>query len=119
MPGDPSAICGLWAVDDRVVYAAGTNWPDRPAGMLKTEDGGSSWAHINMRGKADILVDVYFLDREHGWVVGGRGGSQRDQVKPVVLYTGDGGATWENRLESQMGELPTGRMGVENSVPGP
>src|SRR5262245_18932185 len=39
----PSAICGLSVVSDQVVYVSGTNFPNRPPGLIKTTDGGGTW----------------------------------------------------------------------------
>jgi photosystem II stability/assembly factor-like uncharacterized protein len=37
LPNAPSAICGLSVVSESVVYASGTNYPNRPAGIIKTK----------------------------------------------------------------------------------
>jgi photosystem II stability/assembly factor-like uncharacterized protein len=111
LPSSPTAICGIHAVDDNVVYASGTNWPDRPSGIVKTIDGGESWSFIDMRAHASLLVDIYFRDANRGWVVGGFGGTKRSQVKPVVLYTEDGGSTWVNQLKGMDAVLPFGEWG--------
>lgn len=111
LPAQPSAICGLCAVDDSTVYASGTNWPDRPAGILKSADGGASWLFIDMSAHASLLVDIFFTSVDRGWVVGGFGGKRRDLVRAVVLYTEDGGATWTNQLAQQSGTLPLGEWG--------
>ena len=42
----PSAICGMHAVNDQVVYASGTNYPSRPPRMMKTTDGGQTWTGV-------------------------------------------------------------------------
>jgi photosystem II stability/assembly factor-like uncharacterized protein len=52
-----------------------------------------------MRPWADILIDTYFTSPDHGWVVGGKTAQPvptRNNVKPVVLFTEDGGETWVN-----------------------
>src|SRR5215213_2406901 len=108
----PPAICGLSVVNEQVVYASGTNEPELPAAMVKTIDGGATWSGWRMADHATLLVDTYFTTAERGWVVGGKVNganpspepgpnaqceSRRD-VKPVVLFTADGGVTWENRV---------------------
>ena len=35
----PSAICGLSVVNEAVIYASGTNYPNRPPRMIKSIDG--------------------------------------------------------------------------------
>ncbi|MGH4001354.1 MAG: WD40/YVTN/BNR-like repeat-containing protein, partial [Pseudonocardiaceae bacterium] len=98
----PSAICGLSVVDQSVVYASGTNFPNRPARMMRTVDGGASWQAWDMSAHATLLVDTYFTDADHGWVVGGKATKNspanptRNAVRAVVLRTEDGGNTWVN-----------------------
>jgi photosystem II stability/assembly factor-like uncharacterized protein len=114
LPNAPSAICGLSVVNESVVYASGTNYPNRPAGIIKTTDGGQTWAPIDMSQHASLLVDIYFADPIRGWVVGGKAdvaNPSRDDVKAVVLYTEDGGNHWVNTAESIAATLPKGEWG--------
>ncbi len=55
--------------------------------MFHTSDGGESWATQDT-GAQDPLYDVFFLDRENGWAVGGKG---------TILQTRDGGRRWRTR----------------------
>lgn len=71
-PLAPSAICGMSVVNDQVVFTSGTNYPNRPARMMKTLDGGESWSAWEMQQWADLLVDCYFTSPTTGWVVGGK-----------------------------------------------
>jgi photosystem II stability/assembly factor-like uncharacterized protein len=121
--GAPQMVCGLSVVDESVVYASGTNYPfgfadNAPPAMLKTLDGGASWSAIDMRAHAALLVDTWFPTPDRGWVVGGRadpgfppGPDGRDNVKPVVLLTEDGGLTWVDRVADLHDELPLGEWG--------
>ena len=112
--GAPSAICGLSVVNERVVYGSGTNFPNRPARMLKTTDSGASWTAWEMSPWADLLVDCFFTSETTGWVVGGKspaGNPTRENVKPVVLFTSDGGQTWENRVAGIQDQFPPGEWG--------
>ncbi|QOZ23454.1 YCF48-related protein [Bradyrhizobium sp. CCBAU 51753] len=107
----PAGICGMFAVNEKIVYGAGTNDPDLPGpGLVKTTDGGLTWTHTDLSQHADNLIDVYFFDENTGWIVGGKKQSscpaikpgyethpQYSQLKPVVLKTTDGGATWVNK----------------------
>lgn len=110
----PNAICGLSVVSESVAYASGTNFPDRPAGVIKTVDGGQTWTAIDMSPYANLLVDIHFTDPLRGWVVGGKAevaNPRRDDVKAVVLYTTDGGKTWINTAQSLWETLPKGEWG--------
>ena len=40
--GAPEKVCGLWAVNQSVVYGSGTNDPSDGAAMIKTVDGGQT-----------------------------------------------------------------------------
>ncbi|GAA5149311.1 hypothetical protein GCM10023321_12970 [Pseudonocardia eucalypti] len=113
-PLAPSAVCGLSVVDGEVVYASGTNYPDRPARMMRTVDGGATWQAWDMSQHASLLVDTLFTDADHGWVVGGRAtvpNPTRDDVRAVVLRTEDGGRTWTDQLAPLHAELPLGEWG--------
>lgn len=108
----PSAICGMHAPTDQVIYASGTNYPNRPSGMMKTTDGGQTWTAWSMKTWADLLIDCYFTTPLRGWVVGGKAdvpNPNRFNVKPVVLLTEDGGQTWVNRAANV--QFPAGEWG--------
>ena len=110
----PSAICGLSVVNESVVYASGTNYPNRPTGMIKTLDGGQTWTGWSMDAHATLLVDTFFTSPERGWVVGGKAtvaNPGRKDVKPVVLFTEDGGKNWVNRVADIQDEFPLGEWG--------
>ena len=82
----PKRFCGLFAVNEQVVYGAGTSLPlDGPPRMLKTTNGGKSWTTWDMGHYAATLIDVYFTSPDRGWVVGGRAA-----VPPVLPLVGSG-----------------------------
>jgi photosystem II stability/assembly factor-like uncharacterized protein len=110
----PPAICGLSVVNERVICASGTNMPDKPAGVIKSVDGGDTWTATDMSAHASLLVDIFFRDEQHGWVVGGKADvpdPRREDVIPVVLATDDGGETWHNRLDGIEPALTKGEWG--------
>ena len=77
-------------------------------------DGGATWTAWEMAPWASILIDTYFIDANHGWVVGGKTDeptATRNNVNAVVLYTEDGGKTWVNRAASLSTQLPKGEWG--------
>ena len=86
--------------------------------MMKTVDGGATWSAWDMTAHASLLVDVYFTTAQTGWVVGGKadptidpGPDGRDNIKPVVLFTEDGGSTWVNRVADLQDDFPAGEWG--------
>lgn len=106
----PLAICGLYAVNESVVYASGSNYPYTryPAKVMKTTDGGQTWHSMEMGALASNLIDIYFFDENRGFVVGGysdkvdsdesKNVPDYSDVTPVVLYTEDGGRRWRPNL---------------------
>jgi photosystem II stability/assembly factor-like uncharacterized protein len=112
LPRRPGRVCGICAASKDVVYASGTQNPDEDnTGVMRTTDGGRSWSELPIGDRANLLIDIYFTDEMHGWVVGGRGGQSYDRLKPVVLYTADGGTTWQDRLEGSGIQFPRGEWG--------
>jgi photosystem II stability/assembly factor-like uncharacterized protein len=112
--GAPEKVCGLWAVNQSVVYGSGTNDPRDGAGIIKTVDGGQTWTSVDMSAHAHSLIDIYFPTPDQGWVVGGFSNQPNpsyDNVKPVILRTEDGGKTWDDRLKSMRSEFPEGTWG--------
>jgi len=98
--GSPPGICGMWAVDENVVYAAGRY--DGPARMLKTTDGGATWNALDLSEYAGNLIDCYFPSAEHGFVVGG---TDYPTGRARILETTDGGNSWIIRhTSSRTGE---------------
>ena len=111
LPPLPSAICGICSPSKNVVFASGTQYPNREAGIVHTSDGGQTWKSISMAAHANLLIDNYFSDDLTGWVVGGHGGTTYSRLKPVVLHTTDGGKSWENVLQNSGIDFPTGEWG--------
>ena len=99
---DPAGICGLWAVNEQLIYGVG-RWNGPPM-FIKTTDGGNSWTSRDMRPLVTGLVDVYFFSADTGLIVGGNGiGSsieEQQNSRAAVLYTTDGGANWTKVYES-------------------
>ncbi|MGB8508834.1 MAG: YCF48-related protein, partial [Pyrinomonadaceae bacterium] len=85
-----------WIVCERSIYQLQTK--DEPRSyLLRTTDGGDSWARVEVTG-ADVdavLVRLLFTDREHGYTLGEAG---------ALYATTDGGATWSRR------RVPTRRL---------
>ncbi len=95
--GSPAMISGLWAVDENVVYAAGTHYPGLQPSILKSANGGETWTLRDMSEHATILTDISFIDAREGWAVGGR---RQGELVPAVLHTTDGGSHWTDVLAS-------------------
>jgi photosystem II stability/assembly factor-like uncharacterized protein len=95
----PAGICGLSAPDPLTIYGCGI-WRS-PAFIIKSVDGGQTWAYTDMSAYATNLVDIYFINKDTGFVTGtanpvSEGG--------IVLYTADGGKTWLVKYKTQVAE---------------
>ncbi len=91
----PPGVCGLAKADFNTIYGVGA-WFE-PAYVVKSVDRGETWTHIDMSGHAISLIDAYFFDADHGFVTG----TVTEQDGGVVLYTADGGVTWEEKFRTQ------------------
>jgi photosystem II stability/assembly factor-like uncharacterized protein len=119
LPPKPNKICGLSVVNEQVVYGSGTNDPRDDPAIVKTTDGGANWTLIDMSSHAAMLIDIHFKTPDRGWVVGARDAvlcagrrPTRDSVKPVVLFTQDGGATWTDLIpRNAASNFPLGEWG--------
>ena len=117
----PPAVCGLSVVDENVVYASGTNFPNVPARMMRTIDGGATWTGWEMGEHATLLVDVYVHRRRPR--LGGRrqGRPERTEHDPR-RGTGRGAAYRGRRcdLDQQAGRhggaAPARRVGMEDPL---
>lgn len=76
-----------WIVCERSIFAPMAK-EDSVSYLLKTSDGGESWARVDVTRGEDVdikLAGLRFADAEHGWVYGEQG---------VLYATADGGRTW-------------------------
>ena len=110
----PAGVCGLWAVNEDVIYGAG--WYAGPAHFIKTTDGGQTWTSRDMSEHIGSLVDVYFWDEQRGLAVGGSNGVASN-TRTVVLLTEDGGETWSQQYISPARE--TGQWAWKITFPTP
>ncbi|MCI0636718.1 MAG: hypothetical protein L0206_22795, partial [Actinobacteria bacterium] len=92
----PEGLCGIWVVDENVVYACG-RYCGTPR-VIKSIDGGANWTTFDMSAPADGLVDCRFFGPDTGIVVGRLDDSTSGFWRGVVLHTTDGGASWSNVL---------------------
>jgi len=90
----PTGICGIWVVNESVVYACG-KYDGTSARVIKSTDGGATWTSQDLVPLANTLIDCFFFDADHGFVVGAVGvGNAR---RAVILGTTNGGTEWTTR----------------------
>lgn len=98
----PRGLCGMHVVNDSVVCAVGR--VRGPAFFTRTTDRGQTWYAKDMSAYAAGLIDVYFFHPDTGIAVG-LTNIDHNNSSGVVLYTTNGGETWEKRLTtSRTGE---------------
>lgn len=88
----PKGICGLFLLDSLNIYGCGRY--DTPSYFIKTSDGGLSWISSKLSSISSLSVDIYFLNKNEGIIVGGQTSGDYHDAYPLVLYTSDGGITW-------------------------
>ncbi|MBI3789062.1 MAG: hypothetical protein HY276_12510 [Ignavibacteriales bacterium] len=94
---NPGGVCGISVVNASVVYCVG--WYGGPnTYVFKTSNGGASWQAIDMTQYFATLVDCRFFSPDSGYIVGGVGtGQDLSNRKARILFTSDGGTTWQIR----------------------
>ncbi|CAN5590663.1 hypothetical protein BH10BAC5_BH10BAC5_07040 [soil metagenome] len=92
----PTGICGITQLPPNIFYAVGKY--GGPAFAIKSTDKGATWINLHIdTSQATRLVDTYFNDSLHGFIIGNKGGANYEQGKAIILYTSDGGVTWVNK----------------------
>lgn len=91
----PTAICGMYRLNDSVLYAVGDFAVGAKA--YRTRDRGLSWTYLGDIPQALNLIDVYFMDEDHGFLTGRANPADSGAV---LLYTQDGGLSWTVKAQS-------------------
>jgi photosystem II stability/assembly factor-like uncharacterized protein len=95
LPQRIPGICGLSAPDSNTIYGVGV-WFS-PAFFIKSTDGGTTWTWTDMSAHARGLVEVYFINKDTGFV---SGMSPVPEREGVILYTENGGQSWQKVYRS-------------------
>ena len=86
-------INDIFMIDQYFGWAAGDNL------LLSTTDGGATWqARDAVVGTDRAYHDIYFVNRQTGWLVGSHGYRDLFWYRAVILHTTDGGETWQEQL---------------------
>ncbi|MES2127376.1 MAG: hypothetical protein V4463_08905 [Pseudomonadota bacterium] len=103
LPGAPvKGICAIdilasrfinaGVLDERTIIHAGGR-VGSPARLLRSLDGGRSWANIDMGPWVAMIVDVKFFDAMNGIVFAGSD-ANIETSHALIVATHDGGKTW-------------------------
>ncbi|MBP7462513.1 MAG: T9SS type A sorting domain-containing protein [Candidatus Delongbacteria bacterium] len=66
---------------------------EKPGQIFKTIDGGKNWIQIDYPNPIP-LYDLFFINADTGWIVGGDGFTDSSDKLAGILYTEDGGSNW-------------------------
>src|SRR5436309_3223905 len=94
--GTMAWLRGVYFLDQNRGWVAGSN-----GALLATTDGGATWKKLSPLTK-DTFQDVYFADKEVGWLVATRDIFKLKSNEPAsyLLKTEDGGMNWRPVLLS-------------------
>ncbi len=91
-PPVKTLLTGVWAISSREAWLAmrgGYALPTfLPGGLWHTVDGGLTWRNESPAGYS--VNTMFFLDRQHGWAVGGYGGSPYETAQTVYVLAPPG-----------------------------
>ncbi len=110
IPGPP--VKGLCAIDvlhtqfihagvlaQRAVIHAGGR-VGGPAVLLRSLDGGASWAHVALPASVGMVQDVKFFDAANGLLMAGTD-ADVSRANALIMLTKDGGVTWQEVYRSK------------------
>jgi photosystem II stability/assembly factor-like uncharacterized protein len=96
----PKGICGISIVNTTTAFATGRYYC--PANLIKTTNAGLNWVSIPVdTSMARSLIDCHFWSPDSGFVVGGYSPTNNFLTgRSVVLFTSNGGTTWQQVYRS-------------------
>ncbi len=87
----PVGICGIQAVNDSVVYAAGR--VGGPPILIKSTNAGETWQGSDLSDHCQMILDVWFVSPDTGFVFAGTSLNVAAS-SARILRTIDGGQNW-------------------------
>jgi len=83
----------LFAVDDNAAWVAYGSFIGGPYVIFRTTNGGSTWVAASAPLQRGGIVQLYFVDRAHGWATASLGAAAGSEGI-AILRTVDGGVSW-------------------------
>lgn len=87
----PVGICGIQALNDSVVYAAGR--VGGPPILIKSTNAGETWQGSDLSDHCQMILDVWFVSPDTGFVFAGTSLNVAAS-SARILRTTDGGLSW-------------------------
>lgn len=79
------------------IYAVGR--VGSPASMMVSHDGGQTFSSWSMQANCKMLFDIKMFNKNEGFVCAASSDDLAES-NALILYTSDGGKTWEKRFQS-------------------
>ena len=90
-PGVLGQPTGMFVIDANTLVASGSGGQ-----VYSTKDGGETWKIESLLAAESIdFNDVWFVDRQRGWVVGYQVLVAGESLRPLLFETVDGGESWK------------------------
>ncbi|HEY8953401.1 MAG TPA: hypothetical protein VIP78_12675 [Candidatus Dormibacteraeota bacterium] len=88
-----SSVPLMFALDDQAAWAAVSDDQAQSYSVYRTFDGGQSWQRSDGKFAGNLVGELTFVDRAHGWMVIGRGAAAGSGAL-TIMRSMDGGSTW-------------------------
>ena len=106
--GPATAWSSFFALDDEAAWVVSSSFGSRSYRILRTFDGGRTWASALGSLPGGAISNLMFVDRLHGWATV-RLGAAAGSEGVAVLASSNGGASW--KLIAESGDPSTGQPG--------
>lgn len=92
-----TGICGLDIIGDSTIYGVGKFYLAKY--FIKSTDLGQTWTVTDLSDYATGMIDVEFISKDTGFISGYH---KYDSLGGVILYTTDGGITWQEKYRTNL-----------------
>lgn len=97
-PGVKSQPSHIFPIDLETLVAVGDGQ------VFLTRDAGNSWKVDTVLAEGGGFTDIWFTDKQHGWLSGYQGVPKT--FRPFLYATDDGGVSWKEVATDDIGILP-------------
>ena len=111
-PHGQSDWAAFFAVDDGAAWVIHSDFNAHVYSVWRTVDAGQTWHSFTGRLPGGGVTNVYFIDRQHGWITDNLGAAAGSEGVAIVRST-DGGANWTVVAQSNDPTTNQGKSGIE------